>query len=151
MSNKPGRPSARQIAETTKQIQAATEMNRVQSRVDIWHHGIDSASQIIHAILKTVTFIAIFYYLYQAVVHLAGKETSADLSVDVKMLASRHTATIVGWIFGIFGCSYGLVQRRLYRKTSAHLKRIGTLEEKIDRNRSSSGLKDGWKSNDDDI
>ena len=94
------------------------------------------------------------FMVYLSVNALAGKETSADIAVQggfsVKFLANRYASQIIFALFGSGGIIYGLRQRRLYEKATKKLQRVEKYEKLLDPTRSSSGLEDGTKNNDED-
>jgi len=94
------------------------------------------------------------YCVYLTVNCLAGKQTSADIAVaggvNLKFIASRYFSQIVFAFFGGGGILYGNRQKKLYKKATEKLRRLEKYEQKIDPNRSSSGLDDGSTPNPED-
>lgn len=96
-----------------------------------------------------------FLCAYFSIKALSGKATTADINVrggaTVRLYANRYFADAAFFLFGTGGVIYGHFQRRLYRRTTAKLKRLEKYEKMLDPNRSSSGLREGYESNPEDI
>lgn len=94
------------------------------------------------------------FYGKEAVIALAGKQTDANFKVDSAMtwsiFSNRYASQIIFALLGSGGITYGIGQRRLYRAAVEKLKRLNDLERSHDPNRSSSGLRVGWKNNPND-
>lgn len=127
---------------------APTEPLTVQARVII----ADRIAAVVIRALTMAGFVGVMYMVYLSINALAGQHTDANIntSFSLKIFASRYVADIAFFIFGCGGIGYGYGQNRLYKKVAVKLKRLDGIEKKVDPNRTSSGLIDGWRGNDDD-
>jgi len=109
----------------------------------------DRITAIILTLIRAGGWCAFAWIVAGAVQNLSGKETDATFSaaVDIKLIANRYFREIVFALIGFSGTVYGYSQRRLYKKAVKKLKRMETLEEIIDPNRSSTGLEEGFQGN----
>lgn len=96
--------------------------------------------------------VGAMFMVYLSIDALAGQKTDANISssFSVKLFANKYVAEIAFFLFGCTGIGYGYGQHRLYKKVTEKLKRLNQLEQKVDPNRTSSGLMDGWRENHDD-
>lgn len=85
-------------------------------------------------------FLAVCFYLfYLSVLALAGKHTFAE--IGIKILGSLRISEGILSLLALGGVSYGVGQRNLRRKNIERLSRRNQeLEQRLDPNRSSSGL-----------
>ena len=91
------------------------------------------------AALKWGAFAFIAYCLWQAAVALSGENTSAN--IVIKGVLDMKVSQYAAYLFGGGGIIYGIRERRLRRKTTERLSdRTKSLEQRIDPNRTSSGL-----------
>lgn len=112
-------------------------------------------SAILLTFIRWAGVVGFMYLVYRTVDSLAGKQTSADIAIsggiNLKFLANRYASQIIFALFGSGGILYGIRQKRLYTKATDKLRRVEKYERKLDPNRSSSGLDDGYKPNPEDI
>lgn len=90
--------------------------------------------------LLAIVFVGGFF-MKEIVSILAGKSTLANIGLNLGVLADFKISEVLGGGIGVGGIVYGLSERT-YRKSKVRRMgdRIKLLEEKIDPNRSSSGL-----------
>jgi len=104
---------------------------------------------LINSLIKWVGLVIIVYYCFRSIEVLAGKNTDADININV--LSSflsfdfgdkvAVVIGIIGFFLCICGIIYGKCQRRLRLKTVERLQgRIEELERSTDPGRSSSKL-----------
>ena len=126
------------------------EQIRLQRSVLVWRH----VSSILLTLIRWIGVSVFMYFVYRTVGTLAGKQTSADISisegVSLKFLANRYASEIIFALFGSGGILYGLGQKSLYKKSTEKLRRLEKYERQFDPNRSSSGLEDGSQPNPED-
>ena len=90
-------------------------------------------------LIQWVALAVIAYFVYLSVAALAGRETSADIGIQV--LGTFNVSVALSWTVGLIGTMYGYSQRNLRRDTIERLQlRIVELERIIDDRRSSSRL-----------
>lgn len=83
--------------------------------------------------------VLIARYFYLGLAALAGKQTNADIGINV--LSEMRMSESLAWLLGGSGVAYGMAQRRLRRSTVERLHgRIKKLETAHDAQRSSSEL-----------
>jgi hypothetical protein len=91
---------------------------------------------------------------WQAIVALAGRETSANIWVGFwTNVFGSHLATtcVLAFMVGVGGTLYGLVERRSRQRNTARLSgRIEQLEKHIDPGRSTSKLTPSGETNPED-
>lgn len=100
-------------------------------------------------LIKWAGIVCCFKYISVAISALAGKETSANLVLDI--LASASFSVSVSIVFGLGGVAYGLSQRSLRIRNILRLSgRVAELEAQIDPGRSSSGISSDGRTNEGD-
>jgi len=100
-----------------------------------------SIADISHALINGAVWVSIVFIIFEGVTAFAGKESTAVLSVFADLNANEYFLEIITTLFGSGGIFYGYRQSRLRKKDIERLVgRIKELEEKIDPERSSSGL-----------
>lgn len=91
--------------------------------------------------LKTLMPVALAYIGYLCVRELAGKQTDATFSVVAELMANQGFVSTVSIIFGVGGCGVGYASWAVYKSKNEYLaERNRSLEEAVDRQRTSSGL-----------
>lgn len=99
---------------------------------------VDLAAKGIDKVFSSGTIIIVAYLAYRAVLALAGKLTLADFAVKVLGFKPNE---IVAYVFGAGGVGFGLRAQRLRRnQTERTAQRIAEMEQRLDPNRTSSGL-----------
>lgn len=117
---------------TVEDLRVENTVLRTQKTTDLWTGTINSIFK-----WGALSFIAWCGYL--SITEMAGKETLANFHLE--LVASKHFAKIVMFLFGTGGCIYGGSQRRLRKDTVARLqKRIKELELQHDPKRTTSEL-----------
>lgn len=120
----------------------ATDLQRrkLELKYQLRFRLIEAISKALDQLIPGAVILTIVYFgIYRTAHELAGRETFATLGIsllaDVKpdeIIA--YAAAIVGWIFGVNA-------QRLRRNTTERLTiRIQELEQRIDPNRTTSGL-----------
>ncbi len=100
---------------------------------------IDSATALCQSTIRFGAFVVVSYFVYHAVLALAGKATFAD--IGVRVLGDIRISETFAWGAGATGVFYGLRQRKLRRDKTDYLQgRIRKLETDLDPGRSSSRL-----------
>jgi len=85
------------------------------------------------------SLVAITAFIYLSVRAVAGQYTFAD--VGIKLVGDFKLSEAFSYLFGAGGLGYGVMERRLRRKTTERFaERNTTLERMIDSNRTSSNL-----------
>ena len=120
----------------------------------------DNVTKVVTTLIKYGVFLGIAYYGWRSIDSLAGKNTTADISVNgsagldipgTSILAWPVLAAVLGIAIGGAGLLYGHHQRKLRGDTVERLQdRIKELESAIDPNRSSSNLTARGETNPDD-
>ncbi|HYR22937.1 MAG TPA: hypothetical protein VEP30_08470 [Chthoniobacterales bacterium] len=112
-------------------------------------------TSVLSTLIKYGFVFGCFFYAYLSIKAMSGKATTADINIQgsaaVKLYANRYFADALFFMFGTGGVVYGHYQRRLYRKTTGKLKRLEKYERMLDSNRSSSGLREGYETNPEDV
>jgi hypothetical protein len=86
--------------------------------------------------------VAVFYFIFRSIEALAGKETIAVTIASV--IGKAEINNWLAWVLAISFGYYGRRQKQLRRKVTERLQeRIKSLENKLDKNRSSSNLTPG--------
>ena len=120
----------------------ATDLQRrkLELKYQLRFRLIEAISKALDQLIPGAVILTIVYFgIYRTAHELAGRETFATLGIsllaDVKQDEIRaYVAAIVGWIFGVNAL-------RLRRNTTERLTiRIQELEQRIDPNRTTSGL-----------
>lgn len=100
-------------------------------------------------LIKWAGVVCCFKFISDAISALAGKDTSANLVLDI--LASASFSVSVSIVFGVGGVAYGLSQRSLRIRNILRLSgRVAELEAQIDPGRSSSGIASDGRTNEGD-
>ena len=109
---------------------------------------IDRGVQLSLAIVKALTVLGLGYLAKEAVLGLAGHNTSI-LRSFLTSTGSGGTA-VAGVGVGGLGAGYGVWQRRLHRRSIRHFgPRLAKYESMLDPNRTSSGLTEFGQTNPD--
>lgn len=143
-------PSASRIVAEAKKIQVETEQKKVDGSFQLRLAAINFGAKIIHATVRGATVVGVAWFVFLTFDRLAGRQTDATINFDLSFMANKYASQFFFALFGAGGCGYGVLQRRLYKRTAERLKRMKWLEERIDSTRSSSELRDGWQSNKED-
>ena len=102
-------------------------------------HKQEKIADVISLLIKCVTIIICFGFLFLSVKVLAGQNTWAEITVN--FLGNIKVSQIIAWIFGGGAIIYGKNQKKLRRDTVEFFEgRVRSLEAQIDPNRSSSDL-----------
>lgn len=102
------------------------------ARIEAWQ-------RVAVATIRAAFGLGACYFLYRATGELAGKETSLSTAMKamVDMKLSEYASLALA---GVFGTGYG-IERRLRKRAVAEMsEHARTLEERLDPNRTSSGL-----------
>jgi hypothetical protein len=143
-------PISRINAET-KNLQAKAAHAHSVGSVQVRLQWVDVVGSVLHALIHVGGWVVIAWLAMRTVPQLAGKTTDAKFAFNLAFLADQHAATVIFAVFGLGGYGYGIAMRRLYKQTANRLKRMKELEERFDPDRTSSELRDGWKSNAEDL
>lgn len=101
----------------------------------------ESVASIFRALFKWGGLAWIATQAAEAIRYLAGEATTADIGVDVNLIAGFRLSTLIAWAVAVVAVGYGLLQRKLRRNSIERLqRRIQALEQNRDPRRSSSGL-----------
>lgn len=100
---------------------------------------IEARHRSLSGLIKWGALCFIFYHIAQVLITFAGKETQANIVID--LLGRAFWGYPIMTVFGIFGIIYGFWQRKL-RKDAVEMlsKHIQFLETELDPNRSSGKL-----------
>lgn len=111
----------------------------------LWSQVVDVAGKTAYALIWAVVGIYALSYVRDGVVALAGKDTSANIFIDV--IARIQLDRWVAYLFGASGIAYGVSERRLRQKNIKRLtKQNEALESRLDPRRTSSNLTETGKS-----
>ena len=89
------------------------------------------------------------HFLVEAIGLLAGRQT--DASFVLKLIWNLSADRWIAYLVGVLGASFGLNERRLKRRNIERLTKAKTeLEERLDKNRTSSGLNPDGSTRDED-
>lgn len=100
---------------------------------------IDGFIRVVRTVFIVGGVIWVASYAKDAFIAFAGKHTDANLAFNV--LANLHADRWFAYLFGVGGAGYGLVERRLKRRTIERLTaRTEELELRLDPARTSSQL-----------
>jgi hypothetical protein len=85
------------------------------------------------------SLVGIAAFTYLSIRAIAGQYTFAD--IGIKLIGDFKLSEAFSYLFGAGGLGYGVMERRLRRKTTERFaNRNATLERMIDSNRTSSNL-----------
>lgn len=94
---------------------------------------------VLQSIIRWCAIVFVVRYGYLSIDVLAGKSTAADIGVN--FLANVSVSVALAWAAGAGGAYYGYRQNKLRKDTIERLSgRIRELEQRLDKNRSSSNL-----------
>jgi len=98
-------------------------------------------ADVIKTALRCIATVSIFYLAFDAFKEFAGKISIADLKLIADLKINKWVPALIGILIGGPGFGYGLYQRKLRREyINRYTLRVKHLEQKVDPNRSSSGL-----------
>ena len=118
---------------------AAKRLRQSELEARLRFRRLDIIGEAIQTAIPWGSLIAIAWFCSTAVRALAGQETFTDIGISV--LGDLRINDGLAYILGIGGMSYGYGQHRLRRKVTERLtKRTTGLEERLDPDRSSSGV-----------
>lgn len=103
----------------------------------------DQRYQLIARMTPWVCLVFIAWLIKQSIVALAGAETGVTIALSAAFTHNITVSITVAFfaLFGISGCLYGALQRKLRRDNIERLQgRIRFLEERFDSERTSSHL-----------
>ena len=110
---------------------------------------IDRCAQLALALVKAAMVLGLAYFVEQAFVSLAGRDTSLIVAFFTSTGCGVTAAAGAG--VGTLGATYGVWQRRLHRRAIAHFApRLAELERRLDPSRTTSGLTDIGQTHPDD-
>lgn len=111
---------------------------------------IEAALRLGQAIIAGIVLVCIAYFLQKVLLAYAGKTTEANLSFS--LLARVQADRWVAYIFGAGGVTYGLFERNLRQSNIKRMSKLNSaLEQKLDPNRTSSGLTPTGKTHKSDL
>jgi hypothetical protein len=116
-------------------------IDRLQAENDFLRRGgvAEEIGKSVRVLLICAAIIAVAYLLGHAIESLAGKETDANIFVN--LLGKLEISVILSWVVGGAGVAYGRSQMKLRKTTVQRLHgRIKSLEIEIDPARQSSKL-----------
>ena len=110
-----------------------------RQRFQLWMTAINGIVNVLRAAVIAVAVVAVAYYASRVFIAFAGKKT--DALIGIQLITSIKLDRWVAYIVAIMGGTYGLRQRHL-RRTSIErtTKRPIELEQRMDPNRTSSGI-----------
>jgi hypothetical protein len=136
---------------STKPRGSGQSVDRLQAENDFLRRGgfAEEIGKTVRVLLICLAVVGIVYLLGHAVETLAGKETEANIFVN--LLGKLEISFVLSWIVGGAGLAYGLSQKKLRKSTVERLqKRIKELEADIDPTRTSSKLTPSGDTNPED-
>jgi hypothetical protein len=120
---------------------AGVTVDRLQAENDFLRRGgiAEEIGKTVRVLLVCGALVAIVYLLGHALEALAGKETDANIFVN--LLGKLEASVILSWVVGGAGVVYGRSQMKLRKTTIERLQsRLKSLEEQLDPHRTSSKL-----------
>ena len=119
----------------------------LQAEVNILRntHISNNLTKLSRTVVKVLGTVAIFFFIRDMVVAMAGQETVGALTFNTNIItdlkANQAMVTLAGVLFGTGGVSYGVAQRNSKQKSISRLSmRKEELEKRLDPGRQSSSL-----------
>ena len=113
---------------------------------------IDRGFQLLSTVAKCFVVVWLGSYAADAIGALAGQKTDASFSIAIKYVKETGATEMVLILCAALGVAYGLIQKRLRRRTIQHYSQtIKELELALDPKRSSSELAPDGRTNPLDI
>jgi hypothetical protein len=116
-------------------------LDRLEAENEFLRRGgvAEEIGKTVRVLLICAACVAIVYLLGHAIESLSGKETNANIFID--LLGKIEVSVVLSWVVGGAGIAYGRYERKLRKSTIDRLQgRIKSLEQELDPNRSSSKL-----------
>ena len=112
-----------------------------ESNIPFKYRVLAKGTDVAKTLIRTAGVVGCIWLIKETIVPFAGEESYADIQILWKIATELRADQWIAYIVGGGGAYYGLRERQLRRKYIERTTgRVKHLEEKIDPDRSSSGL-----------
>jgi len=121
-------------------VATGTESRKLELKYQFRFRIIELISKALDQLIPGVVLIVVVYFgIYRTAHELAGRQTAAAFGIS--LFADAKPDEIIAYVAAIVGWLFGISAQRLRRNATERLtSRIQELEQRIDANRTTSGL-----------